>query len=710
MSDQHSASDSESNKQPPANEEEVTVLQSYLEQWLSANPLERKNILRAATMEARTKAPVMSIVLSKARKATYDTWFCNNAKAKKPGKPPIKMGQKWTERSVIDTLRKKELLKKIEDETGAKPGTKEMMNHYTVHLNQLMASLSPEDLEEAQETANDWNTRGVPDDVKDGESKVQVAGFVFRPLGSTTSHPADRHDYNQEFGGAASFMKSYNWKVIEPEWDAYAASVFEGDVDENPVARKKGRQDNTYTLDVGDDGYPVVPAYGSMDLDTKKAVVRAFLTWHYRKCCGDPKVSVLWKYVIHRYNKIIPGQYLPEGHNLAEPSKLRQIHATELLQFWHDRQEEGEQHVFEFVGWWDNDSQDIVLAADQDERVTSRAQPTLWTKKTSGSKSNKSGHPRQPTVKKSSSGNKVKDGEPAAAACSGVKTIKSASASTLRKQGGGLKNKPMSSNEDSHYTGKPSDESSDEPSDDSEDDTPPPRKGRLSEIRNKCTGSHTHRSRASLKSQDDSNCEVELDIACKAVVPSDKHARKDMGAHIRARAADISLTDRRVQRDKGDVKQTAKVTARERSKSSMAQTITHPIRMVGPASWAGGSAPGNQARGDCEDSVSTGTGMLSIPIARHLAHDGHTRKEGRKRAAEETLEGPPAKRSRSRAIIKTAIENVNKPADKKLKKRVTDECMDGSPSKRTQSKTSNLIPAKHSRKPNSQYAADYVKS
>jgi hypothetical protein len=52
-------------------------------------------------------------------------------------------------------------------------------------------------------------------------------------------------------------------------------------VDENPVARKKGRQDNTYTLDVGDDGYPVVPAYGSMDLDTKKAVVRAFLTWHY---------------------------------------------------------------------------------------------------------------------------------------------------------------------------------------------------------------------------------------------------------------------------------------------------------------------------------------------------------------------------------------------------------------------------------------------
>ncbi|KAG2060994.1 hypothetical protein BDR06DRAFT_1002186 [Suillus hirtellus] len=251
------------------------------------------------------------------------------------------MGQKWTERSIIDTLRKKELLKKIKDETGAKPGTKEMMNHYTVHLNWLMASLSPEDLQEAKETADEWNSQGVPDDVKveivrkkgndmirhfssemwnctgmrvfilsawkDGESKVQVA----------------RHDYNQEFGSAESFMKSYNWKVIEPEWDAYAASVFKGNVDENPVAQKKGRQDNMYTLEIGDDGYPVIPEYVSMDLDIKKAIVQAFLTWHYRKCCGDPKVSIPWK-----------------------------------------RQEEGEEHVFEFTGWWDNDSQDIVLATN----------------------------------------------------------------------------------------------------------------------------------------------------------------------------------------------------------------------------------------------------------------------------------------------------------------------------------------------------------
>lgn len=96
----------------------------------------------------------------------YETWFRNHGSKRKPKKPPIKIGQKWTERSVIDTLRKKELLKKIQDETGAKPGTKDMINHYTNQLNELMASLSPEELEEAKETAHAWNNQGVPADVK----------------------------------------------------------------------------------------------------------------------------------------------------------------------------------------------------------------------------------------------------------------------------------------------------------------------------------------------------------------------------------------------------------------------------------------------------------------------------------------------------------------------------------------------------------------
>ncbi|KAG2057280.1 hypothetical protein BDR06DRAFT_1005306 [Suillus hirtellus] len=67
---------------------------------------------------------------------------------------------------MVDTLWKKELLEKIQDETGAKPGTKEMISHYTKQLNQLIASLSPDELQEAKETAELWNCQGVLDDIK----------------------------------------------------------------------------------------------------------------------------------------------------------------------------------------------------------------------------------------------------------------------------------------------------------------------------------------------------------------------------------------------------------------------------------------------------------------------------------------------------------------------------------------------------------------
>ncbi|KAG1758104.1 hypothetical protein EDD22DRAFT_850281 [Suillus occidentalis] len=289
MSNHDSASESESNKQLPVTADEAAVLQSYLEQWSSADALKQKHVLKMATTEARVKAPEI----------------------------------------IIDKLRKKELLTKIENDTGAKPGSKEMMNHYTTQLNQLMASLLEEELEEARETAKEWNAKGVPAEIKDEESKVRVAV----------------HDYNQDFGSAEAFMKSWNWTVIQPEWDVYTADA----LDENGFGHLMG------------------------------------------KCCGNLKVSVPWKYVIPQWDKIIPAEYLPEGHSLAEPSKLRQIHATELLQFWYDQQEEVKDIVFMFIGWWDSDAQDVVLAADKDDSIM------LWERSNAKSKGKSGGRSKQTT-------------------------------------------------------------------------------------------------------------------------------------------------------------------------------------------------------------------------------------------------------------------------------------------------------------------------
>ncbi|KAG2053186.1 hypothetical protein BDR06DRAFT_1008829 [Suillus hirtellus] len=280
-------------------------------------------------------------------------------------------------------LQKKELLEKIQDKTGAKPSTKEMINHYTKQLNQLIASLSLDELQEAKETAELWNCQGVPDDIKADITRKKGDDMIHHFTTKMWNRAGMRvfivsawkneegkihvtsHDYNNEYGGADSFMKTHNWDTILPEWDSYAESAFNGNLDGDAV--------------LGDDRYPVLPACDSVDLDMKKAVIQAFLTWQYRKCCGDPKIAIPW--------------------NLAEPSKLKQVHATQLLQFWYNRQEDGKVYILEFIGLWDNDKEDMVLAADIDVQVRKPTATTQQPKQRSQSQNWNQEQPQQQSTK-----------------------------------------------------------------------------------------------------------------------------------------------------------------------------------------------------------------------------------------------------------------------------------------------------------------------
>ncbi|KAG2336363.1 hypothetical protein BDR05DRAFT_1005933 [Suillus weaverae] len=76
----------------------------------------------------------------------FPSWLQNHGGKKDP-KPPIKLGQKWTYRTVVESLRKRELLKKIEDETGTKPKEPEMMHHYAKCLMEMVNSLTEKKVE-----------------------------------------------------------------------------------------------------------------------------------------------------------------------------------------------------------------------------------------------------------------------------------------------------------------------------------------------------------------------------------------------------------------------------------------------------------------------------------------------------------------------------------------------------------------------------------
>lgn len=72
------------------------------------------------------------------------------------------MGRRWTYHWVIDTLRKRELLNKIQDDTRVKPGSTEMIQHYSKYLSTLIESLTEEESQEAIKMAEEWNSQGVP--------------------------------------------------------------------------------------------------------------------------------------------------------------------------------------------------------------------------------------------------------------------------------------------------------------------------------------------------------------------------------------------------------------------------------------------------------------------------------------------------------------------------------------------------------------------
>ncbi|KAG1823864.1 uncharacterized protein BJ212DRAFT_1296390 [Suillus subaureus] len=301
--------DDEVPKQLPLNAEEVDVLESYLEQWDSTSGQERSAVWGDGTREARLKAPTMDAKLLKSRRTVYQKWLQNHG-GKKDMKPPINLGWKWTYWTVFGCLRKMELLLKIEDKTGVELGEPGMMNHYSKYLTEMVNSLTKKEVKEATKMATVWNKQGVLPEVQADTAKQKsneilwyMAGEMFKKAGmqlfmlSAWKNEEGKllvssHDYNDELGNGESFTKTCDWQVVLPEWETYVSKKFNKEVD-NGTMVKKGRKDNTYTLKIGGNGLPILLDHAEMDSDTWKAVVRAFLNWHY--CDGKPKDPVPWK-------------------------------------------------------------------------------------------------------------------------------------------------------------------------------------------------------------------------------------------------------------------------------------------------------------------------------------------------------------------------------------------------------------------------------
>lgn len=123
-------------------------------------------------------------------------------------------------------------------------------------------------------------------------------------------------------------------------------------------------------MDLDIHGLPIIPAVEDLNLESKKSLIRTFLTKHYSKlhvsvilpsnkaakfssgfCCQRPKASVPWSAVRDSQDDFIESHFLPADQKIKDPSKLQSADADHLLDFWYQRQKNKIQPTFSFKAW-----------------------------------------------------------------------------------------------------------------------------------------------------------------------------------------------------------------------------------------------------------------------------------------------------------------------------------------------------------------------
>ena len=131
----------------------------------------------------------------------YPTWLFNHGERKRKQSDKFKWGKKWTARSVISHQRREEIV----ELTGGQAGDKEMIGNYQAALKTILAGLTDEEWQQAEETAEEWTNNAPPADVQ--------AKFTDKKADAATKSFAS---YMWKQGGLRVFVMSA-WKNQDGE-------------------------------------------------------------------------------------------------------------------------------------------------------------------------------------------------------------------------------------------------------------------------------------------------------------------------------------------------------------------------------------------------------------------------------------------------------------------------------------------------------------
>ncbi|KAG1845823.1 hypothetical protein F4604DRAFT_1936734 [Suillus subluteus] len=292
----------------------------------------------------------------------------------------------------------------IQQETGETPGSEGMIVKWPEATKTVLAGLLTEVKEGAKVVAEKWNNEAAPPDIQasvaEGKGADMIEHFateMFKQAGMRVfgmsawqnsrgkliSQVHWRHDFNEQFAGSESFLKTRDWDgIFMPEWQQYAGDQFNVQDEDVPqiVTSKKRVPWKLLELEEDNDGWPMLPdtmgwkrGINNMSFNLSSPSITINFESHsqYQQilistgmCMGTDKVKMVvpWGDLVKNQSDFFDSTYCPANVQLVEPSKMNKADATTLFYFWHHRQQKKLCPTFCFKAWKDSDGDMEMLA------------------------------------------------------------------------------------------------------------------------------------------------------------------------------------------------------------------------------------------------------------------------------------------------------------------------------------------------------------
>ncbi|KAH9912663.1 uncharacterized protein B0H18DRAFT_1126900 [Fomitopsis serialis] len=382
---------------------DIVILADNLQDWKDAegdderqeelvkNTIERLQELREYAFDRETRELVVK-------------WYTDQREEReKLRKEMFKLGKDVSWQTVAAREREGDLADIIADlGQGREKDPKVYLSLYQTARSKLCKGISKKEEEDYRATADLWNRTEWPPDLQQKtllrhgtDMVLDFQRIMYRKTGLRTftlgfvkasnGRPGivefdfnDQLPINGEEGtepqrfidAYPDFKRGHTYEM----WKKYAEDVMDGDG--FPADGQLGAAQLIANLDweLDEDRYPLLPDADHecfAKTDTKRAVLGTFVRMTYRRYTGRPKAKVPWQSLSEESDTFIDEAFLPAGHVLSDPNKMRVGDLDAILKHWRERQDDqGSLLVFRFKAWRNSNREVVVIDESNEERYS----------------------------------------------------------------------------------------------------------------------------------------------------------------------------------------------------------------------------------------------------------------------------------------------------------------------------------------------------